>query len=61
MARRATAREKQTERQVCANVFGLFAESGFSWPWWVAPRAFPDKRDGRGRPFCGNRLGHFVV
>ena|SRR5258707_8939855 len=32
MARRATAREKQTERQVCANVFGLFAESGFSWP-----------------------------
>jgi len=52
MVRRLTAREKRrVDRQICANVFGLCVESGDSWPWWVALRALPDKRDGHGRPF----------
>jgi hypothetical protein len=33
MVRRATAREKRRgDRQVCANVFGLWVESEVSWP-----------------------------
>jgi len=61
MVRRQTARERRrVDRQICANVFGLCVESGVSWPWWVALRALPDKRDGHGRPFSGAGCEHAV-